>query len=158
MAPQNRAEPGRAGQDRANRRIDGLLTKLAVQILLFFRSELALLSGEDAILVRKTVPKAVRHLADTFSAKIGPSPVLLERSYCQRAEKGRFSSDLFQDLFLLPRPFSKAPTRISGFGGTCLQTSWRYRVLWFWCEKRSLKQCDIWRILFRPRLALLLCF
>ena len=55
----------------------------------FFRSELALLSGENAILVRKKVPISVRHLADTFSAKIGPSPVLLEEQEVRLKSEGQ---------------------------------------------------------------------
>ena len=70
--------------------------------------------------VRQNTPMARRDLADTFSAKIGPAPVLLERSSCQRAEKGRFSSDLFQDLCLLPRPFSKAPKESRVLGAPVL--------------------------------------
>ena len=89
MAPQSRSEPGKTGQTRANRRIDGFLTKLPVQILCFFRSELALLSGENAILVRKKVSISVRHLADTFSAKIGPSPVLLEEQKVRLKSEGQ---------------------------------------------------------------------
>ena len=54
----------------------------------FFRPELALLSGENAILVRKKVPISVRHLADTFSAKIGPSPVLLEEQKVRLKSEG----------------------------------------------------------------------
>ena len=60
-----------------------------MQILRFFRPELALLSGEHAILVRKKVPIAVRHLADTFSAKIGPSPVLLEEQKVRLKSEGQ---------------------------------------------------------------------
>ena len=44
----------------------------------FFRPELALLSGENAIREGKKIPMPVRDLADTFSAKIGPSPALVE--------------------------------------------------------------------------------
>ena len=114
------SEPGRAGQNRANRRIDGFLTKLPVQILRFFRSELALLSGENAILVRKKVPISVRHLADTFSAKIGPSPVLLERSYCQRAEKGALFVRSLPGFVFAPSAVFKSPHLNLGFGGACL--------------------------------------
>ena len=44
----------------------------------FFCPELALFLVENAIRVRKKVPMPVRDLADTFSAKIGPSPALVE--------------------------------------------------------------------------------
>ena len=88
MAPQDRAGPGRTGQNRANRRIDGFLTKLPVQILRFFRPELALLLGENAIRVRKKVPMPVRDLADTFSAKIGPSPALIEEQKVRLKSEG----------------------------------------------------------------------
>ena len=54
----------------------------------FFRSELALLSGENAIRVRKKVPMPVRDLADTFSAKIGPSPALVEETKVRLESEG----------------------------------------------------------------------
>ena len=88
-APQVRASPGKAGQSRACRRIDGFLTKLPVQVLSFFRPELALLSGENAIRVRKKVLMPVRDLADTFSAKIGPSPVLFEKQKVRLKSEGQ---------------------------------------------------------------------
>ncbi len=54
----------------------------------FFRPELALLSGENAIRVRKKVPMPVRDLADTFSAKIGPSPALVEEQKVRLESEG----------------------------------------------------------------------
>ena len=60
---QGRASPGKIGQDRANRRIDGLNMKLPVQILRVFRPELAHCPGENASRVHKKVPGDTRGLA-----------------------------------------------------------------------------------------------
>ena len=60
---QDRARPGKAGQSRASRRIDGSLCKLPVQILRVFRPELAHCLGENASRVHKKVPGDTRGLA-----------------------------------------------------------------------------------------------
>ena len=70
--------------------------------------------------MRKKVPIAVRQLADTFSAKIGPAPVLLERSSCQRAEKGALFVRSLPGFVFAPSAVFKSPEGISGFGGACL--------------------------------------
>ena len=57
------SEPGKAGQSRLRRRIDGLNMKLPVQILRVFRPELAHCPGENASRVHKKVPGDTRGLA-----------------------------------------------------------------------------------------------
>ena len=83
---------GRTGQDRANRRIDGLNMKLPVQILRVFRPELAHCRGENASRVHKKVPGDTRGLArqnwhtGVFSPLVrgGPFVKFLDRGLCRQ--------------------------------------------------------------------------
>ena len=82
------SKPGKSGQSRANRRIDGFLTKLPVQILRFFRSELALLSGENAILVRKKGPYSSATFGGYFFGQDWPFSCAFRKVLLSACRKG----------------------------------------------------------------------